>query len=236
MNKDEIRKEMDEFLLKVAESEKKAEVKPKKKYIKPEDKGKHAEYFEGMIQLRGIDQDILDYVQKRITNANAQVPTCINHGTKFDIDYSVSDRRLIHKIGVELKAKFGGFVRESAQLFSRNHMTSKNVYRLNVFYKTHDVKRGHVIEIEELHEPYEVIGYLGDRLIVESLYTRKKNHINVEKISNTLKKIKTSVVQTHPEIRIMDEDFQPVVALTHKELRKGQNVKAVISEGRYYIV
>lgn len=235
MGKDEIKKEMERFLLKVEEAEKLKEIKPKKKVI-VEDKGKHAEYFEGILQMRGIDQEILNYVQKRITNANAQVPTCVSHGTKFDIDYSVSDRRLIHKIGVELKAKFGGFVKESAQLFSRNHMTSKNVYRLNVFYKTHDVKRGHVIEIEELHEPYEVIGYLGDRLIVEGLHTKKKNHINVEKISNTLKKFKTSVVQIHPEIKIMDEDYQPVSALTYKEFKEGQNVKVVISEERYYIV
>lgn len=233
MDKNEIRKKMQNFLEDVDKKEDNFS-QIKKSRRRPEKKEKHAEYFEGQLQMRGINKEVLDYVQKRITNEGEQVPTVVTH-SKNDLDYYVSSRRLIHKIGVELKAKYGGFVKESAQLFSRNHMTSKNVYRLNVFYKMHDITKGQIVSVEGEVEPFRVKGYLGERLIVENLKTSKKNHIEEKKIISKLDKFKSSVICIHPKTRVMDEDFQPVKLESDVELKEEQKVKIVCLKGKYYL-
>lgn len=232
MDKEDIRSEMKDFLEKTGKKPE-IQVKEKKKFVNSK-KEKHAEYFEGQLQMRGINKEILDYVHKRILNEGEQVPTVIEHG-RGDLDYNISSRRLIHKIGIELKNKFGGTVKESAQLFSRNHLTSKNVYRLNVLYKTHDVEKGQVISVDELQEPYKVTGYSGEKLIVEGLVSKKKNHISIDQVKKRIDKIKSKVVQLFPEPHVMDENFQPVPIVSDKELVEGQNVKIVEFEGKYYL-
>lgn len=204
----------------------------KKEIVKPQ---KHAEYFEGQLQMRNINKEILDYINRKILKAGETVPTVVHHSKK-DLDYFVSSKKLIHQLGKELRDKFGGFVKESAQLFTRDHQTSKNLYRLNVFYKTHDIAIHSVIEYKGL--PYQVTGYAKDRLIIQDIHSKKKSQISVDDIEKEIEKIKTQVVETQPELLILDHDFQPVRAenTSEKELRPNQHVKAIFSNNTWYVI
>ncbi len=236
MNKEEIKKNMQEFVQKVDNDSNIILIKEKKPKIKTEN-SKHPEYFEGQLQMRNINQEILNYVQKRITNAKENVPTVVHH-SEYNIDYSVSSRKLIHQIGVELKNKFGGTVKEAAQLFSHDNLSSKNIYRLNVLYKAHEYEKNDIVEIENLDEPYKITGFNKDRLILCSIKSNKKTHISPNLIVKKETQFKSKILTVKPNITVMDENFQSAIIknFENKELKEGQNVKYVKFKNEFWLV
>ncbi|MBU0461190.1 MAG: 60S ribosomal export protein NMD3, partial [Nanoarchaeota archaeon] len=94
------------------------------------------QYYEGVLQIRDVDKQLIDLVERRIAKAADDgifLAKKEKSGTGFD--YYLTDKRFIRKLGQELKRQFKGELKESAQLFSRDHQTSKNIYRLNVFFR-----------------------------------------------------------------------------------------------------
>jgi len=235
MNKEEIRKKINKFM---NERDKPIEepIKEKKPKIKT-DKSKHAEYFEGQLQMRNINQEILNYVQKRITETGEQVPTVKMH-SRYDLDYNVSSRKLIHQIGIELRNKFGGTLKESEQLFSFDHLRSKNVYRLNVYYKAHEHERQEIVIIEGIKEPFRITGFSKDKLIIENIITGKKNHIKEEQIIEQLNKYKTKIIELWPNAKILDEDYQmqEIIIPKGRTVTIDENIKYVKFDGKFWII
>ena len=93
-------------------------------------------YFEGILQLRNPKPDVIAYIKKRL---NEVQPDGI-YATKISevrggMDYYISSRKFLRKIGKELKTRFKGEFNESPQLFSRNHQTSKDIYRINTLFR-----------------------------------------------------------------------------------------------------
>jgi NMD protein affecting ribosome stability and mRNA decay len=231
VDKQQIRDEMKSFIEEIPEH-----TFVKKKVVKGHipRKHKHCEYFEGELQMRNITPEILKYVQKRIADAKEFVPTSKIHSPS-DIDYSVSCKSLIKKIGHELKRKFGGHIKENAEHFSRDNQTSKNIYRYNFFYKRLDFDVGNIVAAESIQEPCKVSGLRGDKLILFN--TVKLSKTNVPETSCTkLTTFQTQVVQTKPSLLILDEAFQPTNAVTGLDVVDGQNITCCMKDGRLYIV
>ncbi len=44
--------------------------------------------------------------------------------------------------------QFGGELKESAKLFTRNRITGKNVYRVNILYRVPDIMKGDIVKID----------------------------------------------------------------------------------------
>jgi NMD protein affecting ribosome stability and mRNA decay len=231
MDKQKIREEMQNFIEEIPEH-----AYVKKKAVKGHipKKHKHCEYFEGEIQMRNITPEILTYVQRRIANEKEFVPTSKIHNDT-DIDYSVSSKTLIKKIGHELKKKFGGEVKEAAEHFSRDNQTSKNIYRYNLLYRKLDYDVGNIVECESIKEPCKVSGLKGDKLVLFNTVKLTKTNVP-EKTCAKLETFQTQVVQIKPMLLVLDEAFQSAPAVSGLELTEGQNVVCCMKDGMMYVV
>ena len=94
------------------------------------------QYFEGILQVRNPDDALESFIRKRLEDAEKRgVFANKILEVKNGVDYYMSDKRFLRRLGKELKKNFKGELKESAQLFSRDKQTSKDIFRLNVLFR-----------------------------------------------------------------------------------------------------
>ncbi len=134
------------------------------------------QYFEGILQLRSPSQEVIDYVENKIEKDGRCFVAKIKE-VKNGYDFYLSSQKYLRSLGKALSENFPGVWKESRQLFTRNHLTSKDVFRVNVLFKFVDIKRGQVITIRG--DEYEVIS-AQKKLILKDKKTGKKKTISYE--------------------------------------------------------
>jgi len=194
---------------------------------------KQGEYFEGILQLRNVDDEILDYVEeylkKNIVFVNEKKKR------KDGYDLKVTDKKIEQNLGNMLIKKFGGEIKVSAQIHTRDRQTSKDVYRVNVLYRAPEYKKGDVIRFEDR---YLKIITIGKNLYVENLVSRKRNYFDPKnKEIFVLKPKKTQVSRIRPNLEVLDpETYESVNVLNLKDVSHGENIKIVNDKGKYFIL
>lgn len=98
---------------------------------------RHSNYYEAIIQLRPYNEDLINFVLKRI-NARENVYIVKEVLLKTGIDLYLSDQRFARALGKQLKRQFKGKLILSRKLHTRNRMTSKNVYRVTVCFRLNE--------------------------------------------------------------------------------------------------
>jgi NMD protein affecting ribosome stability and mRNA decay len=93
-------------------------------------------YFEGTLQLRDVDDKVLDYVAKDI-ESRVDEGVFVKEMTEYKngLDIRVTSRKYLMTLGKKLKKRFGGTVKRTSRLFSVNKQTSKEMHRLTVLYR-----------------------------------------------------------------------------------------------------
>ncbi len=108
-------------------------------------KSVNAQYFEGILQLRNPNRKVTEYVISQIEqNDDVFVSKAVK--VRGGYDYYLSSRRFLKTLGYRLRKAFGGELKLSSKLFSKNRQTSKEIHRVNVLYRCCDVKKGNIIE------------------------------------------------------------------------------------------
>lgn len=95
---------------------------------------KHPNYFEGTLQIRNPNEEVINFIKNQFRN-NDKVWISKAVKLKTGIDYYVSSNTFLKQIGKKLKKSFKGELKFSKKLFSRNHLTSKEVYRGTVLFR-----------------------------------------------------------------------------------------------------
>jgi NMD protein affecting ribosome stability and mRNA decay len=92
-------------------------------------------YFEGTLQLRNVSDDLIKYVLKDIEEKNTE-GVFVKEIDEFKngIDIKVTSQKYILALGARLRRKFGGSVKVTRNLFTRNRQTSKEVFRVTLLY------------------------------------------------------------------------------------------------------
>lgn len=132
-------------------------------------KGKN-QYFEGTLQLRNPSQEVIDFVENRIEKDRKCTVAKIVQ-LKNGYDFYLSSQRYLRSLGKKLSETFPGMWKESRKIFTRNHLTSKDVYRVTVLFRYFDIKKGQTIEIRG--DKFEVVS-AGKKLVLKNLKTQKK--------------------------------------------------------------
>lgn len=161
-----------------------------------------SKYFTGILQLRNINNEILEYLERIIKEKNIIITK--KKKVKNGIDLYFYDKHKILQISELLLKNFGGFVNKGAKLFSKDRQTSKEIYRLNVCYiapkyKLHDI----IISNDKV---YKIIK-LGKRIKVIDLSTGNKTSLANSEY-HILKKEKVKVIKTYPKPEILTETFE----------------------------
>ncbi|MBR9676220.1 hypothetical protein GOV05_04380 [Candidatus Woesearchaeota archaeon] len=93
-------------------------------------------YVEGTLQLRGVSQEVKDYVWDYVEKNNVKGVNVNKHSVvRGGEDFVFNSKRHMKRLAQLLKRRFGGEVKEAAQLFSHDRQTSKDIIRLNIVYR-----------------------------------------------------------------------------------------------------
>lgn len=107
---------------------------------------KHAQYFEGILQLRNPSNEVLDFVNSQIQK-RSDVFISKSERLKNGIDLYLSSKKYILQIGKKLRMRFGGEVKVSTEHYSTDRITSKDVHRVNLLYRQPPFKKGDIIKL-----------------------------------------------------------------------------------------
>ena len=133
-------------------------------------KERHFGYYEAILQLREVNQDVLEFSLDEIEKRNVSIAKAVK--LKTGVDYYLSDQQFTKALGKKLQKKFGGQLVVTAKLFGVRK--GKEVYRVTVLFRVIHVKRG------------DTISYQGEEWLVKAItkhilafneHTKKKIHI-----------------------------------------------------------
>ena len=129
--------------------------------------GKHSEYYEAILQLREVADEVVDFVDKEIEKKGIFVakvkPVTNGH------DYYLGNSNLTKNLGKTLQEKYGGEFTVTATLFTRKE--GKPVYRLTVLFRAMPFKKGDQVEYHD--EIYNVI-MSGKKVMLQNVKAGKK--------------------------------------------------------------
>lgn len=137
---------------------------------------KHAEYFEGILQLRNVTQAVYDWVYDTIEK-EGKCRIAKEEILKEGYDLYLSDQHYLQALGKRMKTKFPGEVITSMRLHSRDRMTHKALYRVTVLFRGLPFDVGDKLSIDG--EEFEVM-HIGNRVRVKSLVSGKKKELRIE--------------------------------------------------------
>jgi NMD protein affecting ribosome stability and mRNA decay len=185
------------------------------------------------LQLRNVNDEILDYVESFVRKNNISIAKKTLIETGYDLD--ISDQRKLQSLGKNLQKNFGGILKTSIRQFTQNRLTSKQVYRVNVYYESPLFKKGDVLKIDK--DLFLVTSISKDISAID-LNRDKKRKIDLKnKEFSILAPEKTTVLKIYPTVEVLDPDtYQAVPLQNKKEVKIGEKVKIVNDNGLFYIV
>jgi len=187
-------------------------------------------YFEGILQLRNPSSEIMDFVNTRLKKEGVFVAKTVSH--KRGIDLFVSSNRFILRLGKKLSVNYGGILKTSRKLHTRDSQTSKDLFRVTVFVEFPKIINGDIIKVKsELVK----VSSIGRTIKGTSLKTGKR--ISVPKDDyKVLEKHKTSVSKVHPAVEVLHpESYESVKTQNHKDIQVGEKVIVVIDSGIWIV-
>lgn len=134
------------------------------------------DYFEGILQIRHGNQELLKWVQDRI-KADGRARVAKEKKVKNGVDVYISDQHYLQNLGRQLKHKFIGILKVSKRLHTTDKMTSKLLYRVTVLFKVLPFKRGDIVTLHG--EQVEVLN-IGNRAQVKVVKSGAKKDVDLE--------------------------------------------------------
>ena len=97
-------------------------------------KSLHADYYQSIIQIRPYNEEVMRLINNQVKKDKAVFISKIVR-SKHGVDLFLSSNKFARMIGKKLKESFKGELTESVKLFSRDKVTSKNLYRVTVCFR-----------------------------------------------------------------------------------------------------
>ena len=136
-------------------------------------------YFQGILQLRDVNDEILSFVHNQPKKRN---DVAVTRTVKFSngIDLYITSQKFIRILGKKLKESFGGELKTSAKLHTKNKQ-GKDLYRVNVLFKLSKYKKGDVVKIRG--DKVRLIR-IGKKIFARDLSTGKKVTIRINDLND----------------------------------------------------
>ena len=136
-------------------------------------------YFQGILQLRDVNDEILSFVHNQLKKRS---DVAVTRTVKFSngIDLYITSQKFIRILGKKLKESFGGELKTSAKLHTRSKQ-GKDLYRVNVLFRLSKYKKGDVVTIRG--DKVRLIS-LGKKIFARDLSTGKKVTIRINDLNN----------------------------------------------------
>ena len=136
-------------------------------------------YYQGILQLRDVNDEILSFVRNQIKKRD---DAAITKTVKFPngIDLYITSQKFIRILGKKLKESFGGELKISSKLHTRSKQ-GKDLYRVNVLFKLSKYKNGDVVSVRG--DKVRIIR-MGKKIFAKNLKTGKKMTVRSSDLPN----------------------------------------------------
>ena len=135
---------------------------------------KHKDYFEGILQLRNPNKEVMDFAINELEKKENASVTKIKK-VPNGIDIYMWPQRFLRNLCSRLQNKFGGHVTISTKLHTKNRITSKEVHRVNALFRMTSFKRGDVIDYKG--EKIKIIN-MHKKVLAKGVKTGKKLNLS----------------------------------------------------------
>ena len=132
-------------------------------------------YYQGILQLRDINDDMLNFVYSQIKK-RGDVAVTKTANLPNGKDLYITSQKFIQIIGKKLKESFGGQLTTSSKLHTRSK-TGRDLYRVNVLFRPAKYKRGDVVTVRG--DKVRLL-QVGRRIFALDLKTGKKIKVRDE--------------------------------------------------------
>ncbi len=194
------------------------------------------EYFEGILQLRGENKQVLEkaheFVLQEITRANEKgvFVTKMEEVTN-GIDYYVTKQQYLPIITNKLVEKFGATGKTHGELYTKNRQTSKDVYRVNASVRLPSYEINTIVEYEKKCTKLTSIGKQlqginlknGKRVTID-----EKKHMIILATPETFKRVQ--VTKEYPDVEILHPETYQSTKVENPEIyQKGENKEVLVA-------
>lgn len=197
------------------------------------------QYFEGILQVQNFNDQIIDFISSQMEiMAPKGVFITKTVETKKGVDLYFTKKNPMRIIAQKVVAKFGGRMEEHAQLFSHNHLTSRDLFRLNIHLELPEFTMGDVIEFDlkrirgdDIRHVIQV-NRMGKIIHGDELLTGKQMDFEFKyaKDVKKVKKFKTTVCANKPEVQVLDpETYQAVIPTNNAAYKRVLDVDREVS-------
>ncbi len=195
---------------------------------------KHADYFEGTLQVRNEDEASTAFITAYVAKHGARITKTQRegHGT----NYFLTSKAVVLHLAKALQERYGGLMKTSRTLFSRNRQRSKDIYRATAFIELPPFTEGAVISQAE--KPLLVLER-GKRIKYYNLATGKTEYHRYTGTERPLAQRATSIASTRPALTIIHPDNYQAVPAANKHCcphEPGDEVNVVLHNDKAYLV
>ena len=126
-------------------------------------------YFQGILQLRNVGDEVVSFVHNQIEKRNdVAITKTVRFSNGFDL--YMTSQKFVRILGKKLKESFGGELKVSSKLHTRNKQ-GRDLYRINVLFRPAKYKKGDVVSVRG--DEVRLIS-LGKKIFARNLKTGKK--------------------------------------------------------------
>jgi nonsense-mediated mRNA decay protein 3 len=171
---------------------------------------KNTDYFEAILQIRNRNDIIIKKVINELNKILKIEEKRSVFATNFiqiknGVDVYITSQKHIKDIGKKLYEIFGGEIKINEQLFSKNHLTSKNLYRINLLLRIPDFEKNSIIKFKD--KLIYITSIKGNFLLGLDLINNKniKTKYNLDEIELIQEKpIITELIKTNPNVEVLN--------------------------------
>ncbi|MBI4448750.1 hypothetical protein HY641_01850 [Candidatus Woesearchaeota archaeon] len=145
---------------------------------------KHPDYFEGCLQLRNPNPDLIAYVQRQLRE-NPDVHIAKEIPQPDGVDLWMSSNKFLLKLGKGLAEAYNGDLKVTNRLHTKNRLTSRDVYRMTVYFKRASFKRGDEVDLRGTR--MRVLGG-GKRIRLQEVQSGKKHELTFAEVQEAFEK------------------------------------------------
>ncbi len=168
-------------------------------------------YYEGILQLREPHDKVIDFMNtemKQLQPKGVFITKSVDQ--KNGVDLYFTNKTHMQLLAQKIGAKFGATVSMHPQLFSHNHQTSKDIYRLNVLVVVPKFTMGDVISFDYPRKGNltVLIKSMGKICQGIDLNAQKTTGFELKNCTEIVmyKKQETTVSSIYPHVGVLDPD------------------------------
>jgi len=206
----------------------------------------HDLYFEGIIQLRGDDEEKLSNTVEEILKIYEKSSFGVQRieTVRGGVDLYSTNNRMSQRVGTFLYKKYGGEYKESKKLFSLNKQTSKEIFRASILYRLPEFFKDDIITLKD--KVLKVVKYSKDTIkaidldkinkeenVSFKVTEEIKNHIGIQK-----NKFEVEIELKKPFVQILHpETFQMIRVINPpKNSNIGDKINVVVINDKAYVI